>query len=215
MGLCCSRATNDPEKSKVSRHITMRPEQPKRRDTDKRLMTLDPQTVTDVPHKGEFIRVRVVKVYDGDTLTFLFLHGGKYPLKFRLRIVNIDAPELKGPGVTENHKRAGIAVRDVVSSVTMNRVLWARIDKWDKYGGRVDGDIYIESNLIDSLATHNVLSFEDITEHGVSLSNWLIRQEIVHSYNAKGARLDWTDEEFRKIEEHCKYLERSIQKCAF
>ena len=77
MGLCCSKTSgskaSNSEIPKLSRHVTVRPEQPDEKSIDKRLLSLDPKDVVDVPHKGEHIRVRVTKVYDGDTLTFVLL----------------------------------------------------------------------------------------------------------------------------------------------
>lgn len=204
MGLCCSR------NSVVNKHVSVNPPQPRRTTADKRLESLDPEFVTDVPHKGEYVRVKVSKVYDGDTLTFIFLHGGTFPLKLKLRILNIDAPEIKVPyssascDIVEAHTSAGISVRDIVSTLVLNKILWAKFDRWDKYGGRVDGDIFLESKFF------NMNSFEDVTEYGIPLSKWLINQGLVHEYNGKGSRDSWTLQELLDIHERCKYLHKLI-----
>lgn len=191
MGICCSKSRfhhrSEKYPPKLSRHVTLRPEQPDELSTDKRLQSLIPDDVADIPHKGELIRIRVIKVYDGDTLTFIFLHGGIFPLKLRMRIINIDAPEIKGRGVSELHSEAGKAVRDVVTYLTNNKILWARINKWDKYGGRVDGDVFLD------------LEQSDEDPHGVPLSSWLIEHKLVHPYIGTSARDEWTDEELGSI----------------
>lgn len=201
MGLCCSKSREShslqsSSGTTISRHITLRPEQPNPKSVDQRLLSLDPKDVVDVPHKGEYIRVRIIKVYDGDTVTFIFLHGGQFPLKFRMRIVNIDAPEIKGAGVSPLHSESGKAVRDVVEKLSNNKIVWARIDKWDKYGGRVDGDIFINPNNDPGLL------LEHTTEYGIPLSDWLLQKELVHPYSGKQARDEWNDVEFRTIIEN-------------
>lgn len=200
MGVCCSKKSKSRSRSpttdtkapnsvtpKLSRHVTLRPDQPDAKSIDKRLLSIDPEDVVDVPHKGEHIRVRVTKVYDGDTLTFVLLHGGMFPLKLRMRIVGVDAPEIKGRGVSELHSEAGKAVQEVVEYLTKGKILWARIDKWDKYGGRVDGDIFLD-----------LLESED-DPYAVPLSTWLLQCELVHAYSGTSARDAWMDEEFAKI----------------
>lgn len=191
MGICCTKSRENKKQAKVSRHVSLRPEQAKEKSTDCRLMSLNPADVVDVPHKGEYIRIRIIKVYDGDTVTFIFLHGGEYPLKFRMRIINIDAPEIKGPRVSDLHSEAGKAVRDVVEKLINNQVVWAKFDKWDKYGGRVDGDIFFDH--------HNVDYSNDIGEWGIPLSSWLIQEKLAHEYSGKEARDEWDDEEFQYI----------------
>ena len=196
MGLCCSKSrtsrSSQPDRKNISRYVTLRPEQPNQTSTDERLLSLDPKDVLDVPHKGEHIRVRIIKVYDGDTVKFIFLHGGQFPLKFRMRIVNIDAPEIKGAGISTLHSESGKAVRDVVEKLTNNKILWARIDKWDKYGGRVDGEIFI------SPSTERI-QYNNMTDYGIPLSSWLLQEELAHPYSGKQARDEWNDEEFRSI----------------
>jgi endonuclease YncB( thermonuclease family) len=85
---------------------------------------------------------RVIKVYDGDTITIAsklpFVDSPLYRLSVRLN--GIDTPEIKGK--TEDEKTAAKQVRDVLSNMILNKYITLANVQTEKYG-RILADIYI------------------------------------------------------------------------
>ena len=85
---------------------------------------------------------RVIKVYDGDTITIAsklpFEESPLYRLSVRLN--GIDTPELKGK--TEDEKTAAKQVRDVLSNMILNKYITLANVQTEKYG-RILADVYI------------------------------------------------------------------------
>lgn len=87
---------------------------------------------------------RVIKVYDGDTITI----ASKLPYEasplYRLsvRLNGIDTPEIKGKGVSEEEKTAAKVTRDFVSGLVMNKYIRLENVQSEKYG-RILADVYI------------------------------------------------------------------------
>mgnify|MGYP001222278035 CR=1 FL=1 len=87
---------------------------------------------------------RVVKVYDGDTITI----GAKlYPVKrnspiyrFSVRLNGIDTPEIKGSGPEEHH--VAILARDWLSNKIMGKMVYLDNVKFEKYG-RLLATVYL------------------------------------------------------------------------
>lgn len=116
---------------------------------DKQLMDLDLFTVPDVLIDDKIIRARVVDVYDGDTITVVFFIG-KNPIKIKIRLLGIDTPELRSK--SKNEKTAAIKSRDYLKSLVLNKIVNLEITDWDKYGGRVLGNIYMnDSTCINTI----------------------------------------------------------------
>jgi endonuclease YncB( thermonuclease family) len=84
----------------------------------------------------------VYDVYDGDTVKFIADLGGAV-VKMSLRLRGIDTPELRGAAIYE--KVAGELARERLKQLIgfKGRSVLVRvvIYQWDKYGGRVVGDI--------------------------------------------------------------------------
>ena len=85
---------------------------------------------------------RVIKVYDGDTITIAsklpFVDSPLYRLSVRL--IGIDTPEIKGK--TEDEKTAAKQVRDVLSNMILNKYITLANVQTEKYG-RILADVYI------------------------------------------------------------------------
>jgi micrococcal nuclease len=85
---------------------------------------------------------RVIKVYDGDTITIAskmpFADSPLYRLSVRLN--GIDTPEIKGK--TEDEKTAAKLVRDVLSNLILNKYITLANIQTEKYG-RILADVYI------------------------------------------------------------------------
>lgn len=76
----------------------------------------------------------VDSVHDGDTVYAKLDVGFDLTVYARIRVFGINAPELK--------TAAGVAARDYVRSLLPEGVaVRVRSHGWDKFGGRIDGDI--------------------------------------------------------------------------
>jgi micrococcal nuclease len=84
---------------------------------------------------------KVIKVYDGDTITI----ASKLPFpnspvyKFPVRLLGIDCPEIKGS--TENEKKLAKAARDALSSKINGNMVTLQNVSTEKYG-RLLADVY-------------------------------------------------------------------------
>lgn len=95
---------------------------------------------------------RVIKVYDADTITI----ASKLPYKssplYRLsvRLNGIDAPEIKGKGVSDEEKLAAKQARDFVYKLAFNKFVRLKNIKTEKYG-RILADVYIANIHLNEL----------------------------------------------------------------
>jgi len=95
---------------------------------------------------------RVIKVYDADTITI----ATKLPFetsklyRIAVRLNGIDAPEIKGKGISDEEKEMAIKARDFVSNLVMNKYIKLENIKNEKYG-RILADVYIENTHLNQL----------------------------------------------------------------
>lgn len=84
---------------------------------------------------------RVIKVYDGDTITIAsklpFVESPLYRLSVRLN--GIDTPEIKGK--TEDEKLAAKLTRDALAGLILNKYVTLKNIQTEKYG-RILADVY-------------------------------------------------------------------------
>jgi endonuclease YncB( thermonuclease family) len=87
---------------------------------------------------------RVIKVYDGDTITIASkLPIEKSPIyRFSVRLNGIDTPEMKGSGVTDDEKRAANEAKEFVSKLILNKYIRLENIQNEKYG-RILADVYV------------------------------------------------------------------------
>ena len=109
------------------------------------LQQIDPNSLPAVPLKDQTIPVRVTSIPDGDTLEIVFFYGQE-PMKLKLRLEKVDAPEIDTPAGKE-------VQRWVENRLSPSFLGSVQFRKWDKYGGRVDGQFFLPSgeNLSDLL----------------------------------------------------------------
>lgn len=98
---------------------------------DARLASVrDPRVVMRKERETGCMRARVVDVYDGDTVTLLYLDALGRPRRRRARLVGFDAPELRGT----DHVRA-LRARDFLRAKTsFRRSVRVHYEGLDKYG---------------------------------------------------------------------------------
>lgn len=82
---------------------------------------------------------KVVKVYDGDTVHIVMIIDGT-PKRIKCRLSSIDAAEMDGE--TEEERKFAINGKDMMESLTKDRLVWAMIKGIDKYGGRYVTTLY-------------------------------------------------------------------------
>jgi len=160
-------------------NLSSSPEEDVYVDDDDILTSVTSAKINTVPCKNEWIRIKISKVIDGDTIQFIYLQGHKYPCKLNMRIEGIDAPEMKG--CTEKERNAANSVKFLVHILLFDKIVWGKLHKWDKYGGRVVGTILCPSN-------------EQIT-----LSEYLLQNDLVHVYDGKVKKQEWTEKELTRI----------------
>tara|TARA_Y100000816_G_scaffold180229_1_gene130378 strand:+ start:923 stop:1393 length:471 start_codon:yes stop_codon:yes gene_type:complete len=93
---------------------------------------------------------KVVKVYDGDTITIVSEIPGlkNSPIyKFSLRLNGIDTPEIKGKD--EDEKTAAVAAKEALSKLILNNIVYIKNRKIEKYG-RILCDVYKENIHINN-----------------------------------------------------------------
>jgi endonuclease YncB( thermonuclease family) len=96
---------------------------------------------------------RVIKVYDGDTITI----ATKLPFKmetplyrFSIRLNGIDTPEMKGKDVNEEEKIVAKQAQKFVSDLVLNKYVTLKNIKNEKYG-RILADVYIDKIHLNQL----------------------------------------------------------------
>jgi len=106
---------------------------------------------------------RVIKVYDGDTITIAsklpFQDSPLYRLSVRLN--GIDTPEIKGKN--EDEKTAAKNARDDLASIILNKYVTLQNIQSEKYG-RILADVYINE---------------------LWLNEWMIKERYAIKYDGK------------------------------
>jgi len=120
---------------------------------------------------------KIVKVYDGDTVTVsarLYITEKQTTklFRFNVRLRGIDSPEIKSKNA--NERILAIEARDGLQSLIMNQVVTLENVAYDKYG-RILADI--------------------ITKEGVNVSDWMLGNDYAVKYNGgtKHRPSEWTD----------------------
>ena len=90
---------------------------------------------------------KVVKVYDGDTITIAACLDDKC-YKFSTRILGIDTPEIRGKSVRE--KALAIEARDYLKTMIFEKMVELRDVSYDKYG-RLLANVFFEDKSISEI----------------------------------------------------------------
>jgi len=114
---------------------------------------------------------KVEKVLDGDTIKFQvgFLPSELKPF-LSVRINGVDTPEKKPRNKCEKEdelaQKASKFTKDAVAAAKSIKV---SIDGWDKYGGRILGDVHLDGK---SLSTMLIQSGNAREYHGEAKGSW-------------------------------------------
>lgn len=117
---------------------------------------------------------RVEKVYDGDTYFIGFRHR-RLSIGVWLRVLGVDTPETRTRNAWE--KRAGLLVKEKVKALLEERVVPVHITQHDKYGGRVNGTLYLDETCTSTITAY------------------LLDKGYAKAYDGKQARVRWTEAE--------------------
>ena len=119
---------------------------------------------------------KVVKVYDGDTITIasrLWIDGNETSklYKFSVRLNGIDTPELKTKNPTE--KSRALLARDDLHDLIFGSIVTLSNTSYDKYG-RILADVF--------------------TAYGVNVSEWMVKKGHAVTYDGgkKIRPAEWT-----------------------
>ena len=97
---------------------------------------------------------KVIKVYDGDTITMISkLPHTEGPIyRFSVRMNGIDSPEIKGK--TANEKELAKKSRDALSNIIMGKIVTLKNVSTEKYG-RILADVYLGEICINEWMISN------------------------------------------------------------
>ena len=96
---------------------------------------------------------KVIKVYDGDTITIAaFLKGDPECYKFKVRLNGIDSAEIKGS--SENEKKHAIVARDALSDKILHQIVKLDIKGVEKYG-RILADVFYNGENMNEWMLNN------------------------------------------------------------
>ena len=129
---------------------------------------------------------RVVKVYDGDTITIgarmYPIHSSQPIYRFSVRLNGIDTPELRGSG-PEEHEIA-ILARDWLANRIKDRMVALEDVSFEKYG-RLLATVY----LMEQQKTCGVTKWVKV---GDSFNDLLIRERLAVKYDGgTKEKVDW------------------------
>jgi endonuclease YncB( thermonuclease family) len=117
---------------------------------------------------------RVIKVYDADTITVAskLPYKGSLLYRFPVRLNGINAPEIKGKGISENEKTAAKNAQQFVSNLILNKFVKLENIKTEKYG-RLLADVYINGVNLNQLLINEGYAIEYNGGTKNNPSSWL------------------------------------------
>ena len=138
------------------------------------------KTTKSPPHLDTIVKAKVLSVYDADTVTVVYNinNNPDCPFIINVRLTGIDAPEKKTSNALE--KQASILVTKYVSNLILGMTVDLLVEGWDKYGGRINGTIKLESQI----ETVNAI---------------LLKNNLVKKFDGKTNKELWTDEQLNAI----------------
>jgi len=98
---------------------------------------------TCIPYIPQITYGKVVKVYDGDTITIATrIPNDPTIYRFSVRLLGIDTPEMKTKH--EREKQLAILARDALSSMIMGKIVQLQNVSIEKYG-RILANVYLDN----------------------------------------------------------------------
>lgn len=102
----------------------------------------------------------ITRVLDGDTVefqaTFLPPELGN---TLKIRVLGVDTPEKAPRAKCEREAQLGQMATDFTKKViTSGRQIYVELKEWDKFGGRVLGDVIIDNQRLSTMLIQNGLA---------------------------------------------------------
>ena len=120
------------------------------------LLSLAISKKNEFPFSGRHF-VRIISIYDADTIKVVFMCGPK-PVTISILVLGIDTAEIKCkvPEIKLFAESARDFAREIIP---INSIFLAEFYKWDKYGGRVIGDLIFcnQSNKDDEIKLSQIM----------------------------------------------------------
>ena len=126
-----------------------------------------------ITFKPMFTVAKVVKVYDGDTITVATpLHFDNSPIyRFSVRLRGIDCPEIRTKN--DNEKECGKKARKIMTDQVLNKLVTFENIDYDKYG-RILADVLINGVNITKTLLEQRLAVEYNGGKKISPEDWLL-----------------------------------------
>ena len=116
---------------------------------------------------------KVIKVYDGDTITIAAqlpnITNNIKIYRFSVRLLGIDSPEIKGH--TQNEKNAAIASREALHTLIFGKIIELRNNSNEKYG-RILADVYLTN-----------CTFGNESDTLLHVNKWMLDNKYAIPYN--------------------------------
>lgn len=101
----------------------------------------------------------ISRVIDGDTVEIVIPNLPKELKKIKLRIYGIDSPESGSLAKCDQEKKLGIKAKQYTKEIINNAAdIGFTIKGWDKYGGRIIGDLIINGRNFGDLILQEQLA---------------------------------------------------------
>lgn len=114
---------------------------------------------------------KITRVLDGDTVEFeakfLPVELGD---KLKIRVLGVDTPEKAPRAKCDKEAQAGQLATDFTKKlISSGKDIKIEIKEWDKFGGRVLGDVIVDGNRVSELLIKNKLAR---SYHGEAKQSW-------------------------------------------
>jgi len=101
--------------------------------------------------KTDTLKLQINEVYDGDTVYAIIKREELIPtqlVQIPIRILSIDTPEKKTKNMAE--KEAALLATEAMKRLVLNKRVYVKLTKHDKFGGRFDGTLMLEGGILIS-----------------------------------------------------------------
>ena len=88
------------------------------------------------------------RVVDGDTIAYIIPNMPDSLKRIKIRVYGIDTPESTYLAKCEQERLRGIKAKEFVAKYAKANNTTINIVKWDKYGGRVLAEVFVDGKLL-------------------------------------------------------------------
>ena len=126
-----------------------------------------------IPFKPDITSGKVIKVYDGDTITIAtqLPYNNSPFFRFSVRLRGIDCPEIRSKNTSE--KECAVIARNLLIDNIYHKIVTLKNVDYDKYG-RILADVFLDGmNVTDVLIKNRLaVTYDGGTKH--SPDDWLV-----------------------------------------